>query len=136
MNTQFKFEKYCSPAQLYLILAVIGLVSGFLKNFRILTLIFNAIFVILFAWILNLLCLKGFTTISWVLVFLPFILLVSTFFLTLDAGDKKNMEIYEGLMNKPTELPSDDILLDKEKREQWCIENPLNELCQAAEKLK
>ncbi len=94
---QFQFTKYCSPAQLYLILAAIGLISAFLRNFRVMTLIFNAIFVVLFAWILNFLCNKGFGAISWVLVLLPFILMACTYFLALDAADQKDQEIMEGL---------------------------------------
>jgi hypothetical protein len=89
MAKQFDFGKYCSPAQLYLVLAVIGLIMTFLENFRIVTLIVNAFFVVIWAWILNWLCSKGFTAISWVLVLLPFILLASAFFLAMEASDVK-----------------------------------------------
>ena len=94
---QFDFAKYCTPAQVYLILAGIGLVSGFLSNFRVFTLIFNSLFVVLFAWILNFLCSKGLTAISWVLVLLPFIMMASVFFLALEAGDQihqENVDMY------------------------------------------
>ena len=100
---QFQFTKYCSPAQLYLILSAIGLISAFLRNFRVMTLIFNAIFVVLFAWILNFLCNKGFGAISWVLVLLPFILMACTYFLALDAADQKDQEIMEGIENNNNE---------------------------------
>ena len=89
---QFDFAKYCTPSQVYLVLATIGLISGFMSHFRILTLIFNALFVILFAWILNFLCSKGLTAISWVLVLLPFIMMACVFFLALDAGDQLHQE--------------------------------------------
>ena len=89
MAKQFDFGKYCSPAQLYLVLAVIGLIMTFLENFRIVTLIVNGFFVVIWAWILNWLCSKGFTAISWVLVLLPFILLASAFFLAMEASDVK-----------------------------------------------
>tara|TARA_Y100000816_G_scaffold30830_1_gene19749 strand:- start:80242 stop:80655 length:414 start_codon:yes stop_codon:yes gene_type:complete len=122
---KFDFGKYCTPAQVYLVLAVIGLVSGFLKNFRVLTLIFNTIFVFLFAWILNFLCSKGLTAISWVLVLLPFVLLASTFFLAMDAADHKDHEtvvILEGMEHeeKKEETPSMEVLADEEKLKEWC----------------
>ena len=86
---QFDFAKYCTPSQIYLIIAGLGLITAFLRDFRIMTLIVNALFVILWAWILNFLCKKGFTAISWILVLLPFVLFAATFFLALDALDAR-----------------------------------------------
>jgi len=83
----FEFSKYCTPAQLYLVFAVIGLLSAFLKNFGILTLLVNGLFVVIWAWILNWLCRKGLSAISWILVLLPFILLASVFFVAKEATD-------------------------------------------------
>ena len=131
---QFDFKKYCTPAQVYLVLAVIGLVSGFLRNFRVMTLIFNSIFVVLFAWILNFLCSKGLTAISWVLVLLPFVLLASAFFLAMDAADHKDHEtvvILEGMENeeKKEETPSMEVLADEEKLKEWCSTRPDSIYC-------
>ena len=136
--TQFDFGKYCTPAQVYLVLAVIGLISGFLKNFRVMTLIFNSIFVVLFAWILNFLCSKGFTAISWVLVLLPWILLASAFFLAMDAADHKDHEsfkILEGLHTDPAEgLPMEFTMPENtDKAKKWCDEHPKHPDCQAEE---
>ena len=93
---QFQFAKYCTPAQIYLVLALIGIVAGFMKNFRVITLITHSVFVVLFAWILNFLCRKGFTAISWILVLLPFVMAASQYTLALDAADKKEQELLEG----------------------------------------
>ena len=84
---QFDFEKYCTPAQLYLILAGISLLSAFLKNFRLATLLVNAIFVVLYGWFLNFLCKKKLGFISWALVLAPFVFVALMFFLALDAMD-------------------------------------------------
>lgn len=130
--SRFDFNKYCSPAQLYLVLAAIGLISGFLKNFRVFTLIFNAIFVVLFAFILNFLCSKGLTPLSWVLVLLPFVLLASSFFMALEAQDQKTQEIYEGMHAEGDPMPTDEELSDPEKIQAWCGEHPEHEICQAA----
>ena len=93
---QFQFAKYCTPAQIYLVLALIGIVAGFMKNFRVITLITHSVFGVLFAWILNFLCRKGFTAISWILVLLPFVMAASQYTLALDAADKKEQELLEG----------------------------------------
>ena len=105
---QFQFAKYCTPAQLYLVLALIGIIAGFLKNFRVFTLITHSVFVVLFAWILNFLCRKGFTAISWVLVLLPFVLAACTYTLALDAADKKDQEILEGIDGDDEDVEEED----------------------------
>ncbi len=92
---QFEFSKYCTPAQLYLVLAAISLLSAFLKDFSIITLLANAVFVVLFAWILNFLCKKGLKTISWVLVLLPFALFAAGFLLAMEADKVK--DVVEGM---------------------------------------
>ena len=94
---QFQFKKYCSPAQLYLVLAAIGLILGFFQNFKVITLIVHSAFVILFGFLLNLLCKKGYSSISWVIVALPFVFFLCSYFLALDASDKKDEEFVEGL---------------------------------------
>ena len=78
------FSRFCTPAQLYLILAGISLLSAFFNNFQVITLVVNGIFVLIWGWILNWLCSKGLKTISWILVLLPFILFFFTFFFTKD----------------------------------------------------
>ena len=92
---QFEFSKYCTPAQLYLVLAAISLLSAFLKDFSVITLVANAVFVVLFAWILNFLCRKGLKTLSWVLVLLPFALFAAGFLLAMEADKVK--DVVEGM---------------------------------------
>ena len=76
----FDFGKYCTPAQLYLILGVIGILSAFFNNFSIETLLTKALFLVIWAWVLNWLCSKGFKAVSWILVLFPFILVLFMFF--------------------------------------------------------
>ena len=78
------FSRFCTPAQLYLILAGISLLTAFFNNFQVITLVVNGIFVLIWGWILNWLCSKGLKTISWILVLLPFILFIFTFFFAKD----------------------------------------------------
>ncbi len=81
----FEFSKYCTPAQLYLVLGAIGIIMGFLKNYSIETLFTNALFLVIWAWVLNWLCSKGFKAISWILVLLPFIMAFFTYFVIKDV---------------------------------------------------
>ncbi len=78
------FSRFCTPAQLYLILAGISLLTAFFNNFQVITLVVNGIFVLIWGWILNWLCSKGLKAISWILVLLPFILFFFTFFFAKD----------------------------------------------------
>ena len=82
---KFQFSKYCSPAQLYLVLGTIGIIGAFFNNYSIETLLTKALFLVIWAWVLNWLCSKGFKAISWILVLLPFIMVLFTYFLTKDV---------------------------------------------------
>ena len=82
------------------------------------TLIVNAVFVVLFAWVLNFFCRKGFTTVSWVLVLLPYVLLALSYFLSLEALDKKEKEgLVEAMTDKDAEPPAD---ATEEEIEDFC----------------
>jgi len=61
----------------------------------VITLLANAVFVVLFAWILNFLCRKGLKTLSWVLVLLPFALFAAGFLLAMEADKVK--DVVEGM---------------------------------------
>ena len=111
----FNFGKYCTPAQLYLILAGISLVTAFLKNFRVITVGVNLLFVIIWAWVLNWLCGKGLESVSWILVLLPFILLAANFFMAMDASDIAN-GVKEG-MDDMEEEDMEDMEEDEEDME-------------------
>ena len=88
-------SKYCTPAQLYLALAVIGILFEFMLSFNVVTLVVHGLFSAIFAFILNFLCKKGLTLLSWVLVLLPYVLAVLFYGLALDA--KKANEKKEGM---------------------------------------
>ena len=85
----FDFGNYCTPAQLYLILGGIGIISAFFNKFSIETLLTKALFLVIWAWVLNWLCSKGFKAISWILVLLPFILVLFMFLFIKDVVSVK-----------------------------------------------
>ena len=87
----FEFSKYCTPAQLYLILGAISIIMSFLNNYGVWTLLTHALFLVIWAWVLNWLCSKGFKAISWILVLLPFIMSFFTYFFIKDVARKEGM---------------------------------------------
>jgi hypothetical protein len=63
--------KLCTPAVLYLVLAIIALIFNIQYSF--LSIFLHVIFIGLWTFILNWICKKGFVWISWVLVVLPYL---------------------------------------------------------------
>jgi uncharacterized membrane protein len=66
------FSKLCTPALIYLVIAVIGILMA-IKRTGILSGAVSLIFVLIWTWFLNFLCKKGYNVVSWFLLFLPFI---------------------------------------------------------------
>mgnify|MGYP006081119665 CR=1 FL=1 len=86
-----QIQKLCSPARLYFILSVVSFLAMFVQNcqdsssynigtFSVDSPCHNGVFflmkagyIIAWTYLLNLLCKKGFKTVSWALVLLPFV---------------------------------------------------------------
>ena len=75
-----KFNKLCDPAKLYLFMVILFIVVGLFSKINILAIIIKLIFALIWTFVLNWLCKKGYKTVSWILVLLPFILLIIAFF--------------------------------------------------------
>ena len=65
----------CSPALLYLIIALMAIVSMIYSKTDMQTVAMKGLFVIIYTWFLNFLCSKGHEGISWFLVILPFVVM-------------------------------------------------------------
>ena len=84
-------KNICAPALLYLILGILSIFILIQKNVDSTSIFIKLFFVIIWTWFLNFLCKNGYETISWILVLLPFILLIIFFiFLFKVLKDKKN----------------------------------------------
>lgn len=87
-----KMKSLCTPAMLYFVLSIIGLVISIIQNFgnkniyklgifstqvssTILVFIVKIIYILFWTWVLNLICKDGHSGIAWFLVLVPFILL-------------------------------------------------------------
>jgi hypothetical protein len=86
-------KELCSPAALYFIISMLALVIVLFQNLgnsnsytvgsfscrvpsTILIFIIKLIYILFWTWILNLICKDGHTAISWILVLLPWIMLL------------------------------------------------------------
>jgi hypothetical protein len=85
------FEKLCQPAKFYFILATIGYILMLLQNINsknrfhlgiysrpytqpFVILVFNALYILLWTWLLNVICSFN-KNISWIIVLFPYVLL-------------------------------------------------------------
>ena len=85
-------KELCTPASIYFVISIIALSIVLLQNLgnqnsytmgsfscrvpnTTLVFIIKLIYILFWTWVLNLICKDGHTTISWLLVLLPFILL-------------------------------------------------------------
>ena len=74
------FDDLCSPAKLYFVLSVIACVAALINGLKFGQVMINLI--IAFAWtaVLSWICGKGFTSVSWFLVLVPYIIMLLVFF--------------------------------------------------------
>ena len=91
MNAYKLFNSLCTPAQLYLGRSTIAVISSCIQNIgnpnsfacglmkaqspvhNVVYIIGEVIYVLIWTYLLNLLCKKGYTKVSWLFVLLPFI---------------------------------------------------------------
>ena len=105
-----KLKDLCSPAQFYFVLSMIGLVVSAWENMgrkniyvlggmprRVpstpLVFLMKIVYILFWTWILNLICKDGYTSVSWFLVLIPFILLFAVVLLLMVSP-------YEGMAVK------------------------------------
>ena len=74
------FNKLCTPAKLYFVLAVVSCVFALFSGIKIVTVFINLIIAFLWTYILSWICKKDFIGMSWFLVLLPYFLMLLLFF--------------------------------------------------------
>jgi hypothetical protein len=70
------FAKLCTPAKIYFAIAVIATIIALLNGAAIMFAFWQLLFAFIWTFVLGWLCNKGYTSISWFLVLLPYILMV------------------------------------------------------------
>jgi len=66
----------CAPALLYFVLLVIAIIVAIMHHVSMMTLSTKFLFGLLWTWLLKTICTKGYKTVAWILVFLPFIVVL------------------------------------------------------------
>jgi len=74
------FEKLCTPAKIYFALAILSILMGLFSGFNLMAILGKLIFAVIYTFILGWLCSKGWKSLSWFLVLLPYVLILLTFF--------------------------------------------------------
>lgn len=69
------FSKLCTPAKIYFAIAVIASVFALFYGVSIMAIFLKLLFAFIWTFILSWLCNKGFKSLSWVLVLLPYIII-------------------------------------------------------------
>lgn len=77
------FSKLCTPAKLYVFLAVIAIIFALIRGVSGMKIFYKIVFTFIWAFILGWLCDKGYKSVSWFLVLFPYVvgLLVLLFFI-------------------------------------------------------
>jgi hypothetical protein len=70
------FSKLCTPAKIYFAIAVIATIIALFNGLSIMYAFWKLVFAFIWTFILGWLCKKGYTSISWFLVLLPYILII------------------------------------------------------------
>jgi len=78
MNKQFSL--LCTPAKLYFVLAVVSCIIALFSGVNFITVGINLIVAFIWTAILGWFCKNGFTSLSWVLVLFPYVMMLLTFF--------------------------------------------------------
>jgi hypothetical protein len=74
------FGKLCTPAKIYFAIAVIATIVALLNGAAIMYAFWQIIFAFIWTFVLGWLCDKGYNSISWFLVLLPYILMALAMF--------------------------------------------------------
>ena len=70
------FKQMCTPAQVYLVIAVFAALFALLSKNSVSNVIVNLLFALVWTFILSWLCKQGYESLSWFLVLLPYVILL------------------------------------------------------------
>ena len=70
------FESLCTPAKIYLIIAVVASVVALYNKVMFGAVLMKFLFALLWTYVLGWLCKKGYTNVSWFLVLFPYVVIL------------------------------------------------------------
>lgn len=65
------FKAICRPAQLYLVLSILSIISVFVASINFTNLVISSTITVGWTYVLNRICQNGYDIISWILVLVP-----------------------------------------------------------------
>jgi len=92
---------------MYFILAVMSILLLIVNKTTIMIVFSNIVWVLLWTWFLNFICRKGFTSISWVLVLAPYVIIL----LAVATGMVKLSDLQPKVIEKEKETKESLVLL-------------------------
>ena len=75
-----EFAKLCTPAKIYFSLAILSILIGLFHGFHLFAIVSKLFFAFVWTYVLAWLCKKGYKTLSWFLVLLPFLMILLVLF--------------------------------------------------------
>jgi hypothetical protein len=96
MNVSATFKELCLPSKIYFVLAFVGILvslfspSMFGGNVSLIVHLIHLVYVVFWAWVLNLICKAGYKWLSWVLVLAPYILMFLIISMAMSSGGSLN----------------------------------------------
>ena len=88
------FKDLCSPAHLYFVLSIIAVIIAFFNKFSAMAIAAKMLWIVLWTYLLNFLCKKGLSTVSWILVLMPFIAIFGSIILAHEGHKVHHLVIY------------------------------------------
>ena len=80
MGHMNRFKQLCTPAKIYFAIAVIASLLALWNGFGIMYVVWKMLFAFVWTYILGVLCRKGFGSLSWFLVLLPYLFMLLSAF--------------------------------------------------------
>ena len=110
-----KYNKICTPASLYLIISIVSILVALFYGLSLAIVLGKVVFVLFWIFLLNLLCKSGYTSISWFLVLLPYVVIMAVFIIDAFVLNKTqnysfNELIQQAKMNGTIGLVSKDLV--------------------------
>lgn len=85
------FSKLCTPAKIYFGIALIASIFALFRGVSIGAVLMKLVFAFFWTYILGWLCSKGYSSISWFLVVLPYVVLILAAFRIANINEHKSI---------------------------------------------
>lgn len=88
-----KFTSFCTPAQIYLVFSVIFMIVSSIKaKPTIKYVLLHTLYIMGWTLLLNFICSKGYNTLAWFVLFLPFIIVGIIIFVSIIKEQSSNSD--------------------------------------------